>query len=500
MKDFLKKISGNSLLHFMLIFVAATVFYLYKLGFSDMWSDEIYTKTMLGGTLPEFFARFSNDLHPPLYYFGLRLFTTIFGTDVVAMRLFSVLGVLSALLLAYFAGQRVFGKNGALYFCLILPALPMLAMYSHQARMYTWAAFSVTGVFLYALLFIRTGSKRDLLLLLIFTLVAMYIHYYSLAAAFVANLFVFAYLLFTGNKTWRLHFVAMLLAIVLFLPWLLMFFTQVKKVQHAFWAPPVSWDTLLPCFTIPFTEQFWTSGFSTTLVILMYVLLAAATILSFTKRFSPYRLAFWLSVTIFAGTLLLVSLISLFSQPILYSRYVMAIVTMLAVPPALLLIILPFRWVRWVLAAVILFLGIRVTVSGFQFSYGPYQQTIEHISANYPEIRKILHITEVTAGPLAEYNGNSGLTHYWLKAEMSNVDAFTNIRQFNRPDEFLQPGEKFCVVRFHELELNMQNLNLVLSQSELVKKDTVRDSKMQDGIYLQLYFLKFMGTRDTIQQ
>lgn len=77
---------------------------------------------------------------------------------------------------------------------------------------------------------------------------------------------------------------------------------------------------------------------------------------------------------------------------------------------------------------------------------------------------------------MVEYNGDSGLQHYWLKAEMSNVDAFSEIRQYNEPVEFLQPEEEFLAVRFHNLELNIENLNRVIAESELLKTDTVFDN------------------------
>ena len=217
--------------------------------------------------------------------------------------------------------------------------------------------------------------------------------------------------------------------------------------------------------------------------------------MSFSKSMSDWRLALWLSLSVFLGTLLLVTVISLFSQPILSTRYVMAIVTMLAVAPAILYIRMKTEWLKMVLISVILLLGVRTSISNFGFSYGPYKQTIEYLSTTYPEIKKILHITEVTAGPLVEYSGNSGLGHYWLKAEMSNVDAFTEVHQYNRPEEFLQPGEEFCAVRFHNLELNQENLDLVLSESELIKKDTVFDNKVENGIFIQLYLLKFKGSQ-----
>ena len=91
MKNILNKLTSNNLLIFLLIFVIATVFYLFKIGFSDLWSDEVYTKSMLTGSLPDFFSRFKNDLHPPLYYIGLRFFTSLFGLNATTLRLFSVL-------------------------------------------------------------------------------------------------------------------------------------------------------------------------------------------------------------------------------------------------------------------------------------------------------------------------------------------------------------------------------------------------------------------------
>jgi hypothetical protein len=166
---------------------------------------------------------------------------------------------------------------------------------------------------------------------------------------------------------------------------------------------------------------------------------------------------------------------------------------MLIVPVTFFLTGIKIKLLKFFLIPVILYLGIRISLSAYSFSYGPYKQTIKHITHTYPEISKILHITEVTAGPLIEYSGKSGLQHYWLKAEMSNVDAFPEIHQYSKPGEFLQPGENFCVVRFQNLELNINNLNLVLSESELIKKDTVFDNKLKYGIFMQLYLLKYRG-------
>ncbi|HPF51725.1 MAG TPA: glycosyltransferase family 39 protein [Draconibacterium sp.] len=493
MKTILKKRININVLLFILIFVFAAIFYSIKLGFSDMWSDEIYTKAMLKGPLSEFYSKFRNDLHPPLYYLGLRLFTAVFGLTPLTMRAFSVLGVLSTLLLVWFAGRRIFGEKGVLVFSTLLISIPMLITYSHQARMYTWSAFATTGVFIYSYLFLGTTKNRDLILLFLFTLMAVYTHYYSGVAAIVANAFVLFYLIFTKNRRWLPLLLSMLLVVLLFLPWVPMFVSQIRRVQQAFWAPEVNVSNVLSCFSIPLTEQFWTSSYSRFMIILVYGLILLGVTLSFTRSFSKYRLVLWLSLSIFLGTLLFVGIISMFSQPILYSRYVMTIVTMLAVPIAVLIIQVRIKWLKGLILLLVVSTGLWIGFSSYSFSYGPYRQTIDYISTTYPEVKKILHISEVTAGPLVEYTGSTGFSHYWLDAEMSNVDAFTEVQQYKAPEEFLQPGEEFCVVRFHDLELNLNNLERVLSESVLLKTDTVHDNKMQYGIMIQLYLCRFKG-------
>lgn len=198
-----------------------------------------------------------------------------------------------------------------------------------------------------------------------------------------------------------------------------------------------------------------------------------------------------MAVGLFAGTLLLVTAISLVSQSILFSRYVMAIVMLPAVPIAILLANMQNRWVARALAALILVLGVSVSSTVFTFSYGPYKQAVNYIGQTYPEVKKVVHISEITAGPMLHYNGNRALQHCWLKAKMSNVDAFTGIRQYTKPEEFLQPGETFLVAQFNTLALNLENLDLLLAQSELINTDTVTNNKVESANRILLYHLRY---------
>ncbi|MGD0517558.1 MAG: glycosyltransferase family 39 protein, partial [Thermoguttaceae bacterium] len=114
---------------------------MFNINYSDIWVDESFTKALIRHPVGQVLKFLADDFHPPLYFLGLKLFTSVAGLNDFSIRLFSVLGTLGTLTIGYTIGRRVFGKKGALCFCLLLLALPMLTIYSRIARMYTWAAF-----------------------------------------------------------------------------------------------------------------------------------------------------------------------------------------------------------------------------------------------------------------------------------------------------------------------------------------------------------------------
>lgn len=340
---------------FFLILVFSAFLYVFNINFSDLWIDETFTKALVDHSFGDMMGLIKNDFHPPLYFYGLKVFVSIFGLSAFTIRIFSVLGVLSSIVLGYTAGQRVFGKSGALYFCLLISSLPMLASYSQNARMYTWGAFAVLGVFFYAVLFIQANRKSDLILLM------------------------------------------------------------------------------------------------------------------------------------------------LFSQPILYPRYFTIIVILILVPPALFFSTVKNNWVKGGLITVLLVCGIYVSIGASYFSYGPYKQSVEYIHKTYPEIKKVFHIIEITAGPFVEY-GNPDDENYWFKPKntivFTNMDVFRNLHTTDSLGKVLQKDETFCVTNPLNLGiiLNEHNLKSILSSSQLLKVDTVVDHKvMNNPIIFLLYILKYQG-------
>jgi uncharacterized membrane protein len=213
-------------LFFLMILAAAAGVYLFNLGFSDLWADETFTKALAQKPLSQMGPLLAGDFHPPLYFMGVKLFSSLLGPSANGLRLFSVVGALAILFVGYVLGQLLFGKTVALYYCLLLLAVPMIAAYSHDGRMYTWAACMVTGVFLSAGLVMKSGSARACVLLGLFSALAAYTHYYALIAAAWANLFVLVYLVARRDRAWRTHAIVAVAAAIAFLPWLLVLLTH----------------------------------------------------------------------------------------------------------------------------------------------------------------------------------------------------------------------------------------------------------------------------------
>lgn len=470
---------------------------MFNINFSEIWIDEAFTKALVRHPFSEFFRLVADDFHPPLYFVGLKLFTSVVGLNDFTIRLFSVIGALSAIIIGYTVGQRVFGKSGALCYCLLLLALPTLACYSHNARMYTWAAFTITAVFLYSCLFIKTNQKSDSILLGIFSLMAAYTHYYCLIAAFCANIFVLLYLFFSKNKSWRSVLVMGIAVFVLFLPWFSILLSQTHAAQKDFWITAVSPSTLLSCYLVPFGHEYRLSNLSYLMAAIVYGLTFISIYKIFITRKDDNRLALGLSLVIFHCTVLTVVIISFVLRPLLYCRYIMCVATMLMVPPALYFMGGGYKWLKAILLGSLLCCGIYISIAASYFSFGPYKQSLDDLHKARPDVKKIVHVTELTAGPFYEYGKDGPWTQYCLKNEnavwYSNMVVFDGFQAIKTLDEALEKDEIFCMVKFPDAGMNEKNFDLILSQCQTLAVDTVADNKPYSKVQCLLYILKYRG-------
>ncbi len=483
---------------FVPVFLIAVPLYGMNLDYGDLWNDETFTKQLVSFPMREMLGLLTNDYHPPLYFIALKLFVSVFGSSAVSLRAFSAIAVIATLAVICRVGSRVLGKQGALLLCLVTLALPMQATFAHTARMYTWASFATTGVFLYALDVMKAPSTKRLAWLSAFTLLGAYIHYYCILSAFCAHLFVFLHWMVKKDRIWKQHLVAVLVTVAAFLPWVLTLLYQIGRVQQDFHQPPVSVLWVVLCYVLPYYHTYYPTPASNPLLAMSFLLSLVGAILILRRKESENRVPLALALVVFHGTVLVAVLISFALRPILFYRYMATMMVLLAVPPALFFLEVRHHLTRRILLAVFLGVGLYAAYDASKETLGPYRATLRFIKEHHPEVAKVLHPTELTVGPALEYNSIGPWMHYWLANDKSvfytNLRVYRTLRFVPHLDEMLKEGELFCMIGFVGADLNRENFDHVLSRSELLAADTVDDDKATvpgAGVKLEVYTLRY---------
>lgn len=222
---------------------------------SSIWFDESFGAYLTQFNFFDIAYYTAFDVHPPLYYWFLKIWEMFFGHTEIALRSMSVLFGCIAIIFGYLLTKKLFNRKAACLSLLFLIISPMLVRYGQEARMYTL----VTAIALAATytLVIALQSKRKLPWVIYGILIALglWTHY------FIAIVWATHWLWRAGNiyrenkglgrkvflkkffsKEWKLaHFVAL----GVFALWLPFFLMQVFTIQaFGFWIPPVDADTI----------------------------------------------------------------------------------------------------------------------------------------------------------------------------------------------------------------------------------------------------------------
>ena len=107
-----------------------------RLGFQPLWWDEGYSVYFATLPLGEMVRQTAVDIHPPLYYALLHLWTALLGPGPIALRAFSVLAGLAAVPLAWALGRRLAGRAAGWGAAAAVACSPFLVYYSQEVRMY----------------------------------------------------------------------------------------------------------------------------------------------------------------------------------------------------------------------------------------------------------------------------------------------------------------------------------------------------------------------------
>jgi mannosyltransferase len=224
---------------------------------SSFWFDEAFGAYMIRFNFIDIARYTGADVHPPVYYWLLKLWSLLFGSGELALRSFSVFFGGIAIFLGYVLVKRLFNKNAARISLLFMVISPLFIRYSQEARMYTLVAAIAMGATLVLTYAVKSKKKAPWVWYGILVGLGMWVHYFA-AIVWIAHWVWHAdnvrriakkgeFWRKLFDKNWKL---SLYVAIGVFLPWLPIFVVQSLVVQVAgFWIPPVTPGTPLNFMT-----------------------------------------------------------------------------------------------------------------------------------------------------------------------------------------------------------------------------------------------------------
>ena len=258
---------------------------------SSIWFDESYSAYLIRGDFGQIWDMTAQDVHPPLFYFALKIWSSIFGTSDVALRFMSVFFGLIAIVFIFHLVKKWFGMRAASLSTIFVAISPMFIRFGQEMRMYTMVlAIAAIATYVLTLALEMAADKRGRKYWAIYAILisaGMWTHYFS-AFMWLAHV-VMIVVHFGGikkiidnKKLFRTIIFTYAFAVLLYLPWIPRFFTQIGSVQGGFWIPPISFSSMADFFTsVLFFNKAqevtgWGFAFGVTLVV--FFILALITI------------------------------------------------------------------------------------------------------------------------------------------------------------------------------------------------------------------------------
>ena len=220
------------------ILLLAGMLRFYQLSGQSLWSDEGNSVALARRGFVEIARRTAFDIHPPFYYWLLRVWISVFGDSEIGLRSLSVILGVGLVCLIGLLGNYLFELRLGTISALIAALSPFQIYYSQEARMYMLLALlGGLTVFLSLLLLDEAQQRRKVALGLGYLLVAsagLYTHYAYPLILLLVNLLALAWFIGKSVRGGAKSGSSLLLwlglqaiSVCLYLPWLPIVWRQI---------------------------------------------------------------------------------------------------------------------------------------------------------------------------------------------------------------------------------------------------------------------------------
>lgn len=195
----------------------------------DLWFDESFSYFIAKQPFLSLIKATAADNNPPLYYLLLHGWMIVFGNAVISLRILSLLIDVFGSFIFYFLTKQLFGRSTAFTALYFFVFSPLMIYFSAESRMYSlFVLFTLLIVFYFANFLSKPSYTNQILFLFFFTL-ALYTHYYT--ALLVVPLI---YIVFQQKPKLLMTIIKLFsIALLLFLPWILYYFSYSHPLVFA---------------------------------------------------------------------------------------------------------------------------------------------------------------------------------------------------------------------------------------------------------------------------
>lgn len=216
---------------------AALLFFLNFIRIFDnnFWGDEAITIYQMTGSFASITAWTARDVHPPLYYYILKIVYMIFGDRGWAYHLLSLVPCLIIIILSLTVFWKKFGGKTSVIMITFSALSYNAVYYNMEVRMYSWAGLFVLLSFYGLWKILEKQRTSDYIFFIIFSLAAAYTHYFAIIT--VAFFYISIMIIAVRFKRLKLNAVLItwISTIIAYLPWLIIFLKTIKRTAGSFW-------------------------------------------------------------------------------------------------------------------------------------------------------------------------------------------------------------------------------------------------------------------------
>ena len=312
----------------LVVFAAISLFTITK---SSFWFDEAYGAYLIHCNFIDIARYVAADVHPPLFYWLLKLWSMLFGNSELALRSMSVFFGGIAIVFGYLLTKKLFNKNTARISLIFMVLAPMFIRYSQEARMYTVvAAIALAATYVLAVA-VDTKKKSPWIIYGVLVGLGMWVHY------FVAIIWITHWLWQGDNirriskkgeflhkfftKEWRL---ACYVAIGVFILWLPFFIWQSLVVQaFGFWIPAVNPGTIFNFLTnvVFYRDLIDTTGWFALAIILLGIILSVIAVKVYKRMNNSDRQSYRLIISLAFVPAIILFILSIPIRSVFIDRY-----------------------------------------------------------------------------------------------------------------------------------------------------------------------------------